>query len=58
MHYIVSFLATSALADLKESMRPCVWPCNEPDPEELSAFTDLYGSLRLLLSFQVEKQPR
>ncbi|XP_039872564.1 DUF4554 domain-containing protein isoform X4 [Simochromis diagramma] len=43
-----------ALARLKESMCPCVWPCNEPDPEELSAFTDLYGSLRLLLSFQIQ----
>ncbi|XP_014190214.1 DUF4554 domain-containing protein isoform X1 [Haplochromis burtoni] len=43
-----------ALVRLKESMCPCVWPCNEPDPEELSAFTDLYGSLRLLLSFQVK----
>ncbi|CAI5652364.1 unnamed protein product [Oreochromis niloticus] len=42
------------LASLKESMFPCVWPCNEPDPEELSAFTDLYGSLRLLLSFQIQ----
>ncbi|GLD70272.1 type 2 DNA topoisomerase 6 subunit B-like protein [Lates japonicus] len=34
-------------------MFPCVWPCPEPDPEELCTFTDLYGSLRLLLSFQV-----
>ncbi|XP_030595851.1 type 2 DNA topoisomerase 6 subunit B-like isoform X2 [Archocentrus centrarchus] len=42
------------LADLKDSMFPCVWPHHEPDPEELSAFTDLYGSLRLLLSFQVK----
>ncbi|XP_070770027.1 type 2 DNA topoisomerase 6 subunit B-like [Enoplosus armatus] len=27
---------------------------NPPDPEELCAFTDLYGSLRLLLSFQMK----
>ncbi|XP_035017569.1 DUF4554 domain-containing protein [Hippoglossus stenolepis] len=42
------------LTDLKASMFPCSWPCPEPDPEELSAFTDLYGSLRLLLSFQMK----
>ncbi|XP_034739106.1 DUF4554 domain-containing protein isoform X2 [Etheostoma cragini] len=41
------------LTDLKESMFPCTWPSPQPDPEELCAFTDLYGSLRLLLSFQV-----
>ncbi|XP_073342451.1 type 2 DNA topoisomerase 6 subunit B-like [Pagrus major] len=41
------------LRDLKESMLPCVWPCLQPDPEELFAFTDLYGSPRLLLSFQM-----
>ncbi|XP_044220653.1 DUF4554 domain-containing protein isoform X2 [Thunnus albacares] len=29
-------------------------PCPEPDPEELCAFTDLHGSLRLLLSFQMK----
>ncbi|XP_034739105.1 DUF4554 domain-containing protein isoform X1 [Etheostoma cragini] len=40
------------LTDLKESMFPCTWPSPQPDPEELCAFTDLYGSLRLLLSFQ------
>ncbi|XP_041846766.1 DUF4554 domain-containing protein isoform X2 [Melanotaenia boesemani] len=40
--------------DLKKSMSCCMWPCPEPDPEELSAFTDLYGSLRLLLSFQMK----
>ncbi|XP_040904934.1 DUF4554 domain-containing protein isoform X2 [Toxotes jaculatrix] len=39
------------LTDLKV---PCVWPSPEPDPEELCAFTDLYGSLRLLLSFQIK----
>ncbi|XP_044061152.1 DUF4554 domain-containing protein isoform X2 [Siniperca chuatsi] len=42
------------LTDLKESMFPCLWPCPQPDPEELCAFTDLYGSLRLLLSFQMK----
>ncbi|XP_074504782.1 type 2 DNA topoisomerase 6 subunit B-like [Sebastes fasciatus] len=42
------------LTDLKESMFPCAWPCPHPDPEELSAFTDLYGSLRLLLSVQMK----
>ncbi|CAB1455068.1 unnamed protein product [Pleuronectes platessa] len=42
------------LTDLKASMFPCSWPCPEPDPEELTAFTDLYGSLRLLLSFQMK----
>ncbi|XP_035525691.1 DUF4554 domain-containing protein [Morone saxatilis] len=42
------------LTDLKESMFPCAWPCPQPDPEELCDFTDLYGSLRLLLSFQMK----
>ncbi|XP_028445571.1 type 2 DNA topoisomerase 6 subunit B-like isoform X2 [Perca flavescens] len=41
------------LTDLKESMFPCMWSSPQPDPEELCAFTDLYGSLRLLLSFQI-----
>nr|XP_019934605.1 PREDICTED: type 2 DNA topoisomerase 6 subunit B-like isoform X2 [Paralichthys olivaceus] len=41
-------------SDLKASMFPCTWPCPEPDPEELSVFTELYGSLRLLLSFQMK----
>ncbi|KAM9356696.1 type 2 DNA topoisomerase 6 subunit B-like [Symphorus nematophorus] len=41
------------LTDLKGSMSPCAWLCPQPDPEELCAFTDLYGSLRLLLSFQI-----
>ncbi|XP_027145137.1 type 2 DNA topoisomerase 6 subunit B-like isoform X3 [Larimichthys crocea] len=42
------------LTDLKESMFPRMSPCpSVPDPEELCAFTDLYGSLRLLLSFQM-----
>ncbi|XP_041800654.1 DUF4554 domain-containing protein [Chelmon rostratus] len=40
------------LTDLQQSVFPCV--CPQPDPEELCAFTDLYGSLRLLLSFQMK----
>ncbi|XP_029297836.1 type 2 DNA topoisomerase 6 subunit B-like isoform X2 [Cottoperca gobio] len=40
--------------DLKECMFPCACPCLPPDPEELCAFTDLYGSLRLLLTFQMK----
>ncbi|XP_039669944.1 DUF4554 domain-containing protein isoform X1 [Perca fluviatilis] len=44
------------LTDLKESMFPCMWPSPQPDPEELCAFTDLYGSLRLLLSFQMKDE--
>ncbi|XP_035506052.2 DUF4554 domain-containing protein isoform X2 [Scophthalmus maximus] len=40
--------------DLKESMFPCARLCPEPDPEELCAFTDLYGSPRFLLSFQMK----
>lgn len=39
--------------DLKESMSACTWSSPQPDPEELCAFTDMHGSLRLLLSFQV-----
>ncbi|XP_029369119.1 type 2 DNA topoisomerase 6 subunit B-like [Echeneis naucrates] len=42
------------LADLKESMFPCVWSCPESDPVDLWTFTDLYGSLRLLLSFELK----
>ncbi|XP_056898258.1 DUF4554 domain-containing protein isoform X2 [Takifugu flavidus] len=42
------------LADLKESSSNCVWSSLQPDPEELCAFTDLYGPLRLLLSFQMK----
>ena len=42
------------LRDLEESMLPHAWPCPPPDPEELFAFTDLYGPPRLLLSFQVQ----
>eukprot|EP00064_Thunnus_orientalis_P012307 superscaffoldBa00001873_g12342 len=50
----VQSLNCTVLTDLKESiMFPCAGPCPEPDPEELCAFTDLHGSLRLLLSFQV-----
>lgn len=41
------------LTGVKEILFPDVWPRPEPDPEELSAFTDLYGSLRFLLTFQV-----
>ncbi|KAM8732884.1 type 2 DNA topoisomerase 6 subunit B-like [Acanthopagrus schlegelii] len=41
------------LRDLEESMLPRAWPCPPPDPEELFAFTDLYGPPRLLLSFQM-----
>ncbi|XP_031718734.1 type 2 DNA topoisomerase 6 subunit B-like isoform X1 [Anarrhichthys ocellatus] len=44
-----------ALTDLKESMFACTWSCPQPDPEELCAFTDTYGSLRLLLSFQMKE---
>ncbi|XP_074530454.1 type 2 DNA topoisomerase 6 subunit B-like [Halichoeres trimaculatus] len=40
--------------DLEESLGHCAWSCPQPDPEELSAFTRLYGSLRLLLSFQMK----
>uniref|UniRef100_A0A3B3WHK1 Uncharacterized protein n=1 Tax=Poecilia mexicana TaxID=48701 RepID=A0A3B3WHK1_9TELE len=41
-------------ADLKKVLLPDVWPCPEPDPEELCAFTDLYGSLKFLLNFQMK----
>ncbi|KAM4732932.1 LOW QUALITY PROTEIN: type 2 DNA topoisomerase 6 subunit B-like [Anableps anableps] len=40
--------------DLKKILFPGVWPCPEPDPEELSAFTDLCGSLKFLLNFQMK----
>ncbi|XP_061582025.1 DUF4554 domain-containing protein [Cololabis saira] len=40
-------------SELKNSLFPCDSSCPEPNPEELSAFADLYGSLRLLLSFQM-----
>ncbi|XP_034400240.1 DUF4554 domain-containing protein [Cyclopterus lumpus] len=40
--------------DLKESMLACTRSCPQPDPEELCAFTDMHGSLRLLLSFQMK----
>nr|XP_020445685.1 type 2 DNA topoisomerase 6 subunit B-like isoform X2 [Monopterus albus] len=43
----------AVLTDLKESLFLCPGPCPEPDPEELCAFTDLYGSLKLLVSFQM-----
>ncbi|XP_054454095.1 DUF4554 domain-containing protein [Anoplopoma fimbria] len=42
------------LTDLRDSMFSCTWSCPQPDPEELCAFTDMYGSLRLLLSFQMK----
>ncbi|XP_038142548.1 DUF4554 domain-containing protein [Cyprinodon tularosa] len=41
-------------SDLKKILLPSVWPCPEPDPEELSDFTDLYGSLQFLLTFQIK----
>ncbi|KAM4585709.1 LOW QUALITY PROTEIN: type 2 DNA topoisomerase 6 subunit B-like [Fundulus diaphanus] len=40
--------------DLKKVLFPGVWSCPEPDPEELSAFTDLYGSLQFLWTFQIK----
>ncbi|KAM6923952.1 type 2 DNA topoisomerase 6 subunit B-like [Xenentodon cancila] len=46
-------LNCTVVSELKKGSFLGVWPCPEPDPEELSAFTDLYGSLRLLLSFQM-----
>ncbi|CAN9515040.1 unnamed protein product [Ophioblennius macclurei] len=42
------------LSDVQESLLPCMRSSSEPDPEELSSFADLYGSLRLLLSFQMK----
>ncbi|XP_047209806.1 DUF4554 domain-containing protein isoform X2 [Girardinichthys multiradiatus] len=39
--------------DLKKILFPGVGPCPEPDPEELSTFTDLFGSLQFLLTFQI-----
>ncbi|XP_063732943.1 DUF4554 domain-containing protein [Eleginops maclovinus] len=40
--------------DLKVRMFPSgSCPCPPPDPDDLCAFTELYGSLRLLLSFQI-----
>ncbi|XP_068182333.1 type 2 DNA topoisomerase 6 subunit B-like isoform X2 [Antennarius striatus] len=42
------------LTDLKGSMFPSVGPCLLSDPEELCTFTDLYGPLKLLLSFQTK----
>lgn len=50
---MLSFITQPVLADLKESSSNCVWSSLQPDPEELCTFTDLYGPLRLLLSFQV-----
>ncbi|XP_065815132.1 DUF4554 domain-containing protein [Labrus bergylta] len=42
------------LPDLEESVFHCEWTYLEPDPEELCTFTELYGSLRLLLSIQIK----
>ncbi|KAK2904225.1 hypothetical protein Q8A73_010882 [Channa argus] len=42
------------LTDLKVSLFSCAAHCPKTDPEELSAFSELYGSLRLLLSFQIK----
>ncbi|KAM9849687.1 type 2 DNA topoisomerase 6 subunit B-like [Aulostomus maculatus] len=39
-------------------MFPCVGRYPEPDPEELRAFTDEHGPLRMLLSFQSEDQKK
>ncbi|XP_055368343.1 DUF4554 domain-containing protein isoform X2 [Betta splendens] len=40
--------------DLKGSLFPSHKPCPEPEPEELCAFTELHGPLKLLLSFQMK----
>lgn len=53
INYVI-FFTQPVLADLKENSSNCVWSSLQPDPEELCAFTDLYGPLRLLLSFQVD----
>uniref|UniRef100_A0A3P9MIC3 Uncharacterized LOC105354875 n=1 Tax=Oryzias latipes TaxID=8090 RepID=A0A3P9MIC3_ORYLA len=44
--------------DLKGCMFPHVSPSLEPDPEDLIPFTELHGSLRLLLSFQMKDARR
>ncbi|XP_029918040.1 type 2 DNA topoisomerase 6 subunit B-like [Myripristis murdjan] len=44
------------LTELHQKLSPCAGPFPEPDPEELCAFADLHGSLRVLLSFQVRGQ--
>lgn len=46
--------AAFVLTDLNVSVFPCGATCPDPDPEDLCAFTSEYGSLRLLLSFQVQ----
>ncbi|XP_078025767.1 DUF4554 domain-containing protein [Epinephelus lanceolatus] len=51
-----AFSTLPILRDLKESMFPSSWPCPLPGPEELGAFTDLYGSLKILLSFQMKDE--
>ncbi|RVE67328.1 hypothetical protein OJAV_G00101930 [Oryzias javanicus] len=40
--------------DLKDHMFADVSPGLQPDPQDLIPFTDLYGSLRLMLSFQMK----
>ncbi|XP_060905107.1 DUF4554 domain-containing protein [Labrus mixtus] len=42
------------LPDLEKSVFHCEWTYLQPDPEELCTFTELYGSLRLLLSIQIK----
>ncbi|XP_058505266.1 uncharacterized protein LOC131472282 [Solea solea] len=45
----------TVFADMKESRFPCTCLCPDPDPEELCAFTELYGSLKVLVSFQMKE---
>ncbi|KAM6999992.1 type 2 DNA topoisomerase 6 subunit B-like [Tautogolabrus adspersus] len=42
------------LPDLEKNTFHCEWTYLQPDPEELCTFTELYGSLRLLLSIQIK----
>lgn len=51
----LSFIIPPVLVDMKERSCNYAWSGLQPDPEELCDFTDLYGSLRLLLSFQVHR---
>nr|XP_043896681.1 DUF4554 domain-containing protein isoform X2 [Solea senegalensis] len=44
----------TVFADMKESRFPGTCLCPHPDPEELCAFTELYGSLKVLVSFQIK----
>ncbi|CAL9706980.1 unnamed protein product [Knipowitschia caucasica] len=41
----------SVFTDVMRRLHPCSRPCPEPDIEDLCAFTDLYGSLRVFLNF-------